>query len=320
MPHINPRQLKHWRTKRSLSMEDLAEASSVDKSTIYRIEVAPPPKKSIRAHVLRALARGLDVKEEQLADEAEPVAEKPRREPQDRSQVTFKLGSPPRNALSFVSRRYRINPTTIIELAPLLFVMVAEDSLRKRAERLSALHAARLGSGTLPSTYTDAAERFEEDEARSIRARDIFGLQLNDPDIQPPPLPRGVDPVGQWNPFELHVREWFERSGEVGGIHEWECGPVYSVCREAALAFAGGDEDLATALQEGWVGVHEVPAELRGSDMAEQRLQWLRARVAAAKAEREEAERAVQADFAAQLAALGLGPVEKAPSVIGEEP
>ncbi|WP_395842097.1 hypothetical protein [Cystobacter fuscus] len=42
--------------------------------------------------------------------------------------------------------------------------------------------------------------------------------------------------------------------------------------------------------------------------------------MAAAKAEREEAEHAEQADFAAQLAALGLGPVEKAPSVIGEEP
>lgn len=309
MPHINPQQLKHWRTKRSLSMEELGDAASVNKSTIYRIEKAPPPRRSVRPSILRALAKGLDVKEEQLADEAEPAADMPRREPPDRSQVSFKLDISTRNALAFVSRRYRINPTTIIDLAPLLFVMVAEDSLRKRAERLSTLHAARLGSGTLPSAYTDSAQRFEEDEARSIRARDIFGLQLDHADIQPPRLPKGVDPVGQWNPFEHHVTEWFKQSGEAGGIVDWICGPAYHVCREAALAFASGDEGLATALQEGWVGVHEVPADLRGSDTAELRLQWLRARVAAVKAQREDAERVMEAEIKDVLASLALEPV-----------
>ncbi|WNG19123.1 helix-turn-helix domain-containing protein [Cystobacter fuscus] len=314
MPNINPRRLKHWRTKRSLSMEELAATSSVNKSTIYRIESAAPPKRKTRANVLRELAKALNVKEEELAVESDPVPDKPAREPKDRSQVSFNLGNRDRNALSFVSRRYRINPSTIVELAPLLFVMVAEDSLRKRAERLSALHAARLASGTLPSTYSDAAERFEHAEARSIRIRDIFGRQMDDPDIQPPQLPKDVDQVGQWNPLEAHIKEWFARTGEMGGISDWECGPSYSVCREVALAFAGGDEDLATALEEGWMGVHEVPAELRSNDKAEQRLQWMRDRVAAAKSEFEERERASHAEFRAVLAKLGPWTTTKSPS------
>ncbi len=314
MPNINPRRLKHWRTKRSLSMEELAERSSVDKSTIYRIESDLPPKRSTRAHVLRGIARALNVPEEELALEADPVPDKPSREPQDKSQVSFKLENWSRNAFSFVSRRYGVKRSTIMELAPLLFVMVAEDSLRKRTERLSALHAARMESGTLPSNYSDAAERFEQDEARSIGSKDIFGRRMDDPDIQPPQLPKHVDWVGKWNPFEAHIREWFERSGEPGGIRDWERGPFYSVCREAALTLACGDEDMAIALQDGWVGVHELPAELRSADMAEQRLQWLRARVAAAKSEREKQDHAWQAEFKASLANLAIGPVKKSPS------
>lgn len=302
MPHINPKRLNHWREKRNLSMEELADQSTVNKSTIFRIESAPPPKKSIRAHVLRQIAKALNVSEEELADESDPVPDKLRREPQAKSQVSFKLEHWVRNAFSFVSRRYRVQQSTIMELAPLLFVMVAEDSLRRRAERLSALVAARRESGALPKTYSDAAESFEQDEARSIRTKDVFGRQMDGQDIQPPRLPKYVDQVGQWNPFEAHITEWFKRSGEAGGICNWECGPSYSVCREAALAFAGNDEDLATALEEGWVGLHEVPPGLRGGEMAEQRLQWLRDRAATVKAEREGQSRAWLAEFSADLA------------------
>ena len=318
MPDINPRRLKHWRTKRNLSMEELAERSSVNKSTIYRIENDPPPKRKTRANVVREIAKALNVSEEELALEADPVPDQPRREPEDKSQVSFKLANWTRNALSFASRRYRVYPSTILELAPLLFVMVAEDSLRKRAERLSAHHVPRMEIGTLPRSYRDAAERLEgytQDEASSIRSKDIFGREMDGPDVQPDRhLPKNVDRVGEWNPFEAHIREWFEQTGEAGGIRDWECGPFYSVCREEALAFACGDEDMATALEEGWVGVHELPAELRSGDMAELRLQWLRDKAAAAKSESEERDRAWRAEFQAFLANLGPGRVKKSSS------
>lgn len=284
MRYINPKQLKHWRTKRGLSMEDLASRATLDKSTINRIENSSKPKRPIRDSNLNLVAEALDVSAEQLADEADPIPDPPRREPQAKSQVTFRWENWTRNAMSFVSWRYRVKHSTIMELAPLLFMMVAEDSLRKRAEKLSALVAAR---GPLPKPYSDWAEEHERKESKSIQAKDIFGRLLNDWDWQPPQLPDDVEEVGQRNPLEAHIAEWFQQTGEAGSL-SW---PVYHLCREKALAAAGGDEELATALQEGWAGLHEMPHELWGDDMAEQRLQWLRAKVAAAKAE-DEKERA----------------------------
>ncbi|MBZ4416846.1 hypothetical protein [Myxococcus sp. RHSTA-1-4] len=178
--------------------------------------------------------------------------------------------------------------TTIVELAPLLFTMVAEDSLRRRARKLAALRAAHAETGTLPESYTDAFAAFAVDEERSIQAKDVFGRWMDDPGVQPPHFQKHVDPFGQWNPFEHHVKEWFAEAGEEGGFDEWhEFGFSYSVCPEIALEAACGDEDVAAALQSGRIGLHEVPADLVGTDHAEQRLSWLRDRVAAVRAEEE---------------------------------
>lgn len=123
-----------------------------------------------------------------------------------------------------------------------------------------------------------------------------------------------MNEVGQCNPFEVHIKEWFERTGEAGGINEWaEAGPYFSVCPEKALAFACGDEAMATVLLDGTVGLHEVPDELLSSEMVEQRLQWLRTRVAEVTAQREERERAWHAEIKARFAKLNLvdGPTRK---------
>lgn len=306
MPYINPRRLKHWRTTRNLSMEDLAARSAVNKSTIFRIENDASLTVKRRHSVLEQLARALNVPPEELALEADPSPAAPPRALPGRSQVTLKLTTSARNALSFVSCRYRVKPSTIMELAPLLFVMVAEDSLRRRAQALSALHAARVEFGAIPGHYGDGAERFEQDEAAAIRAKDLFGRRLDDPELQPEQLPEDMDMVGHWNPFAAHLKEWLARTGEEGGRLDWEYEPDYAVCHEVALQVAGGDEAMATALQDGWVGVHEIPAELRSAHMAEQRLAWLRERVSAVKSEREARDRAAEAEIRALFAKAGL--------------
>src|SRR4051794_31531914 len=109
MLHINPQRLKHWREKRNMSMQDLADRSSIDKSTIYRIE-SGPPKRKIRTSVLSNIAKALSVSEEELTSEADPMVEERRRKVQEKSQVSFRLGKGPRNAFSFVSQRYRVKP------------------------------------------------------------------------------------------------------------------------------------------------------------------------------------------------------------------
>ncbi|CAH2606107.1 Helix-turn-helix transcriptional regulator (plasmid) [Rhodovastum atsumiense] len=303
MLRINPQRLKHWREKRNMSMADLADRSSVDKSTIFRIESGQA--KTTRANVVGKIAKALNVPEKELTSEAEPVAEQHRRNTQDKSQVSFRLENRFRNAFAFVCWRYDINQTTILKLAPLLFVMVAEDSLRKRVERLSMIRSAQGNSEALPWIYRDAAERFEQDEERSIRSKDIFGLQLNDPSIQPLDFFKDVDWVGQCNPFEAYIKDWFERTGEAGGIDHWEeAGPHFSICSELALDFACGDEAMAMALLDGTVGLHEVPHELLDGEMAKQRLQWLQTRAAEARAQREERSRAFRETCANFLAKI----------------
>jgi transcriptional regulator with XRE-family HTH domain len=115
MLRINPQRLTHWREKRTMSMVDLADRSSVDKSTIFRMENGDTEK--TQANVLGKIAKALNVSEEELTSEAEPVTEKPRRDAQDKSQVSFRLEKGFRNAFAFVCRRYDINPTTVLKLA-----------------------------------------------------------------------------------------------------------------------------------------------------------------------------------------------------------
>jgi len=265
-------------------MADLAHRSGVDKSTIFRIENGSA--KTTRVNILDKLAKGLGVPLEELTSCAAPVHDQ-QPAPKDKSQVSFRLENNFRNAFSLLARRYSVSPTTVIKLAPLLFVMVAEDSLRRRKERLSALRAAQKAYGPVPSHYIDDTRQFEWAEENSILSRDVFGRQLDD-DMEQDFWPPDADAVGRWNPFEVYINEWFERIGETGGISYWgESGLEYSVCLEEALSLACGDEMAAKSLLDGDVGIHELPDEFRSAENASQRLEWLRSRIAAVNAERE---------------------------------
>ena len=65
----------------------------------------------------------------------------------------IRIATSPRNALTLVSRRYGIEPSQIVELAPFLFLWAAEASLRQRRERIAeverAYEAARAAENAL---------------------------------------------------------------------------------------------------------------------------------------------------------------------------
>lgn len=309
MPRINPTRLKHFRGLRRMSLDELADRSKVHKSSLHRIEKGGVT--TTRDNNLNKIAKALGVSPEELTSDADPVVQDQRSAPQDKSQVSFRLENRFRNAFALVSQRYPVDPVTIVRLAPLLFVMVAEDSLRRRMKRLSALNAARAAYGPLP--MYDSNGEFEQVEKNSILSRDIFGRQLEDGMTQEF-FNIDSDFVGQWNPFGAYIKDWFEQAGEAGGISEWDWdGLYYSICPEEALVSACGDESVAMALLDGTVGLHEVPDDLAGN--ADERLEWLKTKIAAVAAEREERMRAFKSSATARVAEL-LGEFSKASTPI----
>jgi hypothetical protein len=58
----------------------------------------------------------------------------------------------------------------------------------------------------------------------------------------------------------------------------------FYVCDEDALNLAGGNRELADAIINGWVMLHEMPRALFGGESAEARTAWLREKVDAYRA------------------------------------
>ena len=132
MANLNPKALVEARKRKGWTQSQLSEATKpqINVSTISRIERGRPSR--VRESTLRQFAMALEVQPDDLC-EAAPS------EP-DLVKVPMDVGS--RNALTLVAKRYGVSRRTIIELAPLLFYTVAEQSLRNRRNRLKEIREA----------------------------------------------------------------------------------------------------------------------------------------------------------------------------------
>lgn len=282
MPLIKPERLKHWREKRSLSMAELAERSNIDKSTIFRIESSTTERKT-RANVVRELAAALAIKEEDLMSDGPLPTEKAEPMTEPTQEMSFQLTHQIANAYAFAQMRFGVTPQTLAELAPLLFVMVAEDCQEKRREAFHALAAFNRTEETLLGEHRTSVRALLTMEGQSVDANDVFGRQFDHPNGYPYFFERGQTPVGKWNPFTHHVNAWFQAREEDEGIKSWgEAGPRYKICRTEALKFVGGDEELADALLDGHAAIRELPRELlkKTDDALEKRQEFIRKAVA----------------------------------------
>jgi transcriptional regulator with XRE-family HTH domain len=288
MARINPLILKRQREKLGFSLEDLEARSGIDKGTIYRIEAGKPGRNA--RNTIAKLANALKCSSDELVatkiddpDATETVL-------YSRSQLNVRISHEARNALAFVGQRYGVRSIDIIEFAPLLFHLVAEESLRSRRDSLERLRTARETVSAMQGSFPHITERLMNDwqaeemefaEERSIAKRDLRGEFLDKDETLYDVRPMEYD-EGEQNPFIVHLRD---RLGAVGGYAEldaWYNGwsPRYLVGKEEAVAYFNGDEDVAEDVLNGVIGVHEVPKDLRGADAAEARLAWAREKVA----------------------------------------
>lgn len=294
---IDGTRLKALRIRRGMKrQEDLAKESRLNKQTIYRLENGRVP--NIRPKTIEKLCTALDVEPNVLSGEkpipdGSQTGEELRKS--EKYQVPGRIDGRTRNALSLVALRYGIPVSQIIELAPLLFVLSAEQSLDRRRAKLSELKALlareaemRDAFPHLPMTITPGwtADDAIDEEEKSIAARDLFGAHVSDEifrrDFDEEPFDADSN-----NPFVLYLGGSASQYSNVAEIISIDArrSPQYRVCREDALKLAGGDEATANGILNGWVQIHEIPRELLAEDESAQRVEWLRPKVEAFQAE-----------------------------------
>ena len=264
MAIIDGKALLAARQKKAWTQAELSEATKIDISTISRIERAKPTR--VRGRTLKVLASALGVVPDSLCRTSEV----------ERDTMKMDLTYVARNALTLVARRYGIEPEEIVEMAPLLFFVAAEQSLQERRGRIAELRAsadvlARLQSEVphLPLKNMGIDEDKVGWEEISINENDIFG-GVSDGDE-----PDGYDREKQ-NPFVMFLRDKLAKVSNWSFLAEkieWdpELRPNYWVCLEEAAAIVGGDEEALRAILVGEAALHKMP---EGSP--EEKAAWVR--------------------------------------------
>ena len=138
---IDPAVLYELRSARGLTREQLAKLAFVSPRQIQRLEKPKEASQTPREETVDRLARALRVSRDVLAGK-EPLPVPNRSLPPfvpPSTRVTERLGFGTMLARDLVARRYNVNPSAIFNMAPLLFVLLAEGSLAWRRRELAAL-------------------------------------------------------------------------------------------------------------------------------------------------------------------------------------
>lgn len=268
------RQKKRW-TRDELSA---ATKPKIHVSTIFRIESGKTRR--TQPKTLKGLAKALDVSAEDLC--STPQAE--------REVIKVRIPRAARNALTLVARRYQISREHVIAAAPLLFYIVAEQSLQERTQHVREVRNAACACLDVLERIRHLPRHYPVDEGaldceeESIEARDLFGKMaegkwdfLNDDQYN----------EDKENPFTLFLRSvltkvsksqdeiesvWWPPGGHVG--------PQYEICAKEAAVIVGGDAEAAKAILCGAVALHEMPKA-----SPEERARWARAELERARVE-----------------------------------
>jgi hypothetical protein len=236
---------------------------------------------AIRGHNLKKLAKALGVEDFDLLQKTANIE---RLGPIVTDEQNG-FGKSTNNSLLLLSERYKISPQEIMEAAPLLFFIAAEQSLHDREEHVTELRAAaeRLRELQVRTPYLAQSLAVDEADLRreelSIQDRDLFGFKLRDEDNE---FRSVEDQEGDINPFIVYLRGALEKASPATprdtlslywDTHQNQRGELnFSICREEAAALVGGDDTATQAILLGSVALSEMPMDVS----PEERAQWVR--------------------------------------------
>ena len=186
---IDANRLRTIRLQKKLSRPDLERASRITVRTIQRLENEPNECKTTREDTVMGLAKALEVEPGVLTGELPlPDPETTTVAESDPVRIGAQIPRKVRLAYDLIKRRYGVNATDVITMAPLFFALLAEGSLALRRQRLEEAREAsrQLGQidgywrGGLATGLDDAVYNGIEREEESISSADLFGEHLTE--------------------------------------------------------------------------------------------------------------------------------------------
>ena len=275
---IHPEALKAARKRRGMSQEQLAETIGCTKDTVSRWERGKSCR--VRAHLRKPLCEALGVRWEKLTAPPKPSSDTP-----GVVRINLPISMDANASLHLVAERYNVRPRDVLELAPLLFLIVAERSLLERERRLEEFRAKLYEADeqyddkgahlrALVAAPSIAAGYGLDKEDESLEARDIFGRLIE---------------YQHWNegdegPFVQFIRDLTKNlpkdavtsinSADGDTIHNYRIAD--DTLRECTGISGDGerDERLLDRLRNGWIDLAECLRVKRDQDDASYR-QWL---------------------------------------------
>lgn len=273
---INPTNLQRAREAMGLSLEGLARFAKVNRQTIHRIETQP--KKGRHPRVVKNLADKLGLSVSELCGPDMDFEAKKRAEPRpdEKSQLNVRVSDRIRNSFSLLALRYGVTPSQVVQIAPFLFMWAAELSLQQRRDRMREFRDAETKMRNALPSYLEDAPRIDDEllilEERSIRRRDIFGMELEgatheflDRDYGwRVPLTDALTSLTPQMPDDVAFETWW-----------LDFEPHYEICRSDAIEWLDGDTEAAEHILAGRIPFRDIPADLlKGSGSA--RAAWIR--------------------------------------------
>ena len=292
---IDSDRLRILRERKGFTRPKLEKLSGITERTIQRLEREPHRSQKTREDTLNGLAKALSVEPGVLTGEL-PLPESDDTltdDNLDRVQIGAQVAPKTRLAYDLIKRRYGVNATEIIDMAPLFFALLAEGSLAWRREKLKEADEMirRLDEMSdeigywmfnVTTMFAEGASSLDEE---SISKADLFGDHLFNDDGYTTHEPFDFK---QKNPFAHHLRKLVDELA-VPGVVDVDRGdlsmasnykfPNYDICRDELDHIANGSSDARNALVTGCVRLSEIPDELMDEDAGEERARWLEERL-----------------------------------------
>jgi hypothetical protein len=206
---------------------------------------------------------------------------------ENKSHLNVEIGDAAHNAYVLVAQRYGIPKTRVAELAPFLFALAAEQSLRWRKGLLDQFDAlldqqqAMLSDfphlPTSISTRDDAADAINA-ERRSIDSKDILAAKLPDEIYENFGLLKYRYDETAHNPF---VRYLSQLASEYSGVLDLtyfsaDDMTLFTVCKDDVKRLTADDEALTNAVRFGMIQLSKMPRHFFDDAQSQDRIAWMR--------------------------------------------
>ena len=281
---IDSNCLRILRKKKGFTRPQLEKLSGITKRTIQRLEIEPHQSQKTREDTVNRLAKALSVEPGVLTGEL-PLPESDEVPVSDQAPKT-------RLAYDLIKRRYGVSRTEIINMAPLFFALLAEESLTQRHEKLKEAEEAfsrlRKIDGFWHGSHAHGEEVIREGieaEKDSIANIDLFGEHLLDDEryhrnaFFDEPFDSSKN-----NPFVHYLRK-LANEPTIRSVVNVDEGilniasdfkfPHYEICSEELDHITNGSPDAKRTLETGCARISEIPDELMAEDAGEERAKWL---------------------------------------------